>query len=108
MSEDPRKEKFNDPKSIYYQQRSLMKGTFTHAAPGYKVDDTDSQNLSTSNRQRVNMDSTMSSETKSIYYHFISLKKLLTTDEVQQLKPLEDTLKVQRKTCSTFWSMLLL
>ena len=39
----------------------------------------------------------MSSETKSIYYHFISLKKLLTTDEVQQLKPLEDTLKVQGK-----------
>ena len=48
------------------------------------------------------MDSTMSSETKSIYYHFISLKKLLTTDEVQQLKPLEDTLKVQGKLVPPF------
>ena len=102
MSQDPRKEKFNDPKSIYYQHRSLMKGTFTHAAPGYKVDDTDSQNHSASNRQRVNMDSTMSSETKSIYYHFISLKKLLTTDELQQLKPLEDTLKAQGKLVPPF------
>ena len=99
MSQDPRKEKFNDPKSIYYQHRSLMKGTFTHAAPGYKVGNTDSQNHSTSNRQR---DSTMSSEAKSIYYHFISLKKLLTTDEVQQLKPLEDTLKAQGKLVPPF------
>ena len=102
MSQDPRKEKFNDSKSIYYQHQSLMKGTFTHAAPGYKVGDTDSQNHSTSNSQRVNMDSTMSSEAKSIYYHFISLKKLLTTDELQQLKPLEDTLKAQGKLIPPF------
>ena len=40
------------------------------------------------------MDSTMA---KSIYYHFTSLKKLLSSDEIQQMKPLEDALKSQGK-----------
>ena len=34
---------------------------------------------------------------KSIYYHFTSLKKLLSSDEIQQMKPLEDALKSQGK-----------
>ena len=40
------------------------------------------------------MDSTMA---KSIYFHFTSLKKLLSSDEIQQMKQLEDALKSQGK-----------
>lgn len=92
MTQDPRKSKVNDTTSIYYQL--LMRDATTQTAPGYKTRGTVSENHSTSNRQGVNMDSTM---TKSIYYHYTSLKKLLTAEEIQLMKPLEDALKSQGK-----------
>ena len=94
MAQDPRKSKVNDPTSIYYQHQPLMRDGTTQTPPGYKARGTVSEYHSTSNRQGVNMDSTMA---KSIYYHFTSLKKLLSSDEIQQMKPLEDALKSQGK-----------
>ena len=94
MAQDPRKSKVNDPTSIYYQHQPLMRDGTTQTPPGYKARGTVSEHHSTSNRQGVNMDSTMA---KSIYYHFTSLKKLLSSDEIQQMKPLEDALKSQGK-----------
>ena len=94
MAQDPRKSKVNDPTSIYYQHQPLMRDGTTQTPPGYKARGTISEYHSTSNRQGVNMDSTMA---KSIYYHFTSLKKLLSSDEIQQMKPLEDALKSQGK-----------
>lgn len=78
-SRDPRKTKANDPESIYYNRQ-----------PGYKTGMTRSVPYSTSDNRRVNMDQRT---TKSVYYYFVGLKKLLTDGDLQQFKPFEDELK---------------
>ena len=94
MAQDLRKSKVNNPTSIYYQHQPLMKDCTTQTPPGYKARGTVSEYHCTSSRQGLNMDSTMA---MCIYYHFTSLKKLLSCDEIQQMKPLEDALKSQGK-----------
>ena len=72
MAQDPRKSKVNDPTSIYYKHQPLMRDDTTQTPPGYKARGTVSEYNSTSNRQGVNMDSTMAN---GIYYHITSFEE---------------------------------
>ena len=103
---DPRMTKVNDPKSIYYRHPSLMTSRNlqqTGVQPGYKTWRADSMNHSTSDYQREQQ-SKMAKETKSIYYHYTFLKKQLSDEDIQLIKPLEDSLRQQGKLKPAFGS----
>ena len=48
--------------------------------------------------------SKMAKETKSIYYHYTSLKKQLSDEDIQLIKPLEDSLRQQGQLKPAFGS----
>ena len=59
-------------------------------------------NHSTSDHQTE--PSKMAKETKSIYYHYTSLKKQLSDEDRQLIKPLEDSLRQQGQLKPAFGS----
>ena len=74
----------------------------TGVQPGYKTWRTDSVNHSISDYQREQ--SKMAKETEITYYHYTSLKKQLSDEDIQLIKPLEDSLRQQGQLKPAFGS----